>query len=49
MTLRYESARTQEQVETTATSVAAEVRQNLSRVLQSLQALMWRNPLNRWP
>ncbi len=49
MTLRYESARTQEQVENTATAVAAEVRQNLSRVLQSLQALLWTDPpLPQW-
>ncbi|MFM2449558.1 MAG: hypothetical protein RIS44_2008 [Pseudomonadota bacterium] len=61
LTLRYESARTQEQVENTSAAVAAEVKQNLSRVLQSLQALLWNDPplpqwrldaaelLRRWP
>jgi len=61
LTLRYESARTQEQVENTAASVALEVKQNLSRVLQSLQTLLWNDPslaqwrldaselLRRWP
>ena len=61
LTLRYESARTQEQVENTAASVALQVKQDLSRVVQSLQTLLWNDPsqsqwrldaselLRRWP
>jgi two-component system sensor histidine kinase DctS len=49
LTLRYESAKSQEQVEVTAGAVAADIKQNLGRVMQSLQALLWNDPpLPQW-
>lgn len=49
LTISYESARSQEQVEVTAGAVAADVKQNLSRAMQSLQALLWNDPpLPQW-
>jgi two-component system sensor histidine kinase DctS len=44
LTWSYESARAQEQVEEKAVLAAAELRQNLGRDLQSLQALLWNDP-----
>ncbi|HEV7914961.1 MAG TPA: ATP-binding protein, partial [Albitalea sp.] len=44
LTVYYESSRAQEQVEAVAAGVAADVRQALSRDLQSLQALLWNDP-----
>ncbi len=44
LTVNYESSRAQEQVEATSASVAADVKQALSRDLQSLQALLWNDP-----
>ncbi|MBW8828284.1 MAG: PAS domain S-box protein [Burkholderiales bacterium] len=44
LTLNYESARAQEQVDATASGVTADVKQALSRDLQSLQALLWNDP-----
>ena len=41
LTVAYESNRAQEEVETAAASVVADVRQAMTRDLQSLQALMW--------
>ena len=44
LTINYERARTQEQVEAVSAAVAADVRQLLSRQLQSLQGLLWNQP-----
>ncbi len=44
LTANYERVRAQEQVEAAATAAAADVRQTLSRQLQSLQALQWNDP-----
>lgn len=44
LTWSYESARAQEEVDDKAVLAAAELRQNLSRDLQSLQALLWNDP-----
>jgi two-component system sensor histidine kinase DctS len=44
LTLEYESNRAQEQAELDAASVAADVKQALSRHQQSLQALLWNDP-----
>jgi two-component system sensor histidine kinase DctS len=44
LTVNYESSRAQEQVEAVSAGVAADVRQALSRDLQSLQALLWNDP-----
>ena len=44
LTLEYENNRAQEQVEVAAASVAADVKQALSRHQQSLQALLWNDP-----
>jgi len=44
LTVNYESARGQEQVDSAAAGVAADVKQALSRDLQSLQALLWNDP-----
>ena len=41
LTVAYESNRAQEEVETAAAGVVADVRQAVTRDLQSLQALMW--------
>ena len=41
LTVAYESNRAQEEVEAAAASVVADVRQAMTRDLQSLQALMW--------
>jgi two-component system, LuxR family, sensor histidine kinase DctS len=49
LTINYESSRAQEQVETASAGVAADVKQTLSRDLQSLQALLWNDPtLPQW-
>src|SRR5690606_26386787 len=49
LTLDYESSQAQESVETAAAEVANEVKQNLARDLQSLQALLWNDPpLPQW-
>ncbi len=44
LTANYERVRAQEQVDAAATAAAADVRQTLSRQLQSLQALQWNEP-----
>ncbi len=44
LTANYERVRAQEQVEAAATAAAADIRQSLSRQLQSLQALQWNDP-----
>jgi two-component system, LuxR family, sensor histidine kinase DctS len=44
LTLEYESNRVQEQTELAAASVAADVKQALSRHQQSVQALVWHDP-----
>jgi two-component system, LuxR family, sensor histidine kinase DctS len=44
LTLEYESNRVQEQTELAAASVAADVKQALSRHQQSVQALLWNDP-----
>jgi len=44
LTVNYESARAQEQVDSASSGVAADVKQALSRDLQSLQALLWNDP-----
>jgi two-component system sensor histidine kinase DctS len=49
LTVDYESNRAHEQVETVSASVAADLKQALSRDLQSLQALLWNDPpLAQW-
>ncbi|CAG1013315.1 two-component system, LuxR family, sensor histidine kinase DctS [Burkholderiaceae bacterium] len=49
LTVDYESNRAQEQVETVSASVAADIRQAMSRDLQNLQALLWNDPpLDQW-
>ena len=49
LTIKYESARSQEQVESAAASAAADVRQALARHQQGLQALLWNDPTaDRW-
>ncbi len=44
LTANYERVRAQDQVEALATAAAADVRQALSRLQQSLQALQWNEP-----
>ena len=44
LTLDYETGRAQEQVEAASAGVVADLRQALSRNLQSLQALLWNEP-----
>jgi two-component system sensor histidine kinase DctS len=44
MTVNYESARAQEQVDAVSAEVAADAKQTLSRNLQNLQALLWNDP-----
>ena len=44
LTANYERVRAQDQVEASATAAAADVRQALSRLQQSLQALQWNEP-----
>jgi len=44
LTANYERVRAQEQVDAAATAAAADVRQALSRQVQSLQALQWNDP-----
>ncbi|MFT3953888.1 MAG: ATP-binding protein [Piscinibacter sp.] len=44
LTANYERVRAQDQVEASATAAAADVRQSLSRLQQSLQALQWNEP-----
>jgi two-component system, LuxR family, sensor histidine kinase DctS len=44
LTVNYESSRAQEQVDATSSGVATDVKQALSRDLQSLQALLWNDP-----
>ena len=44
LTVSYESSRAQEQVDAVSAGVAADVKQTLSRDLQSLQALLWNDP-----
>ena len=44
LTANYERVRAQDQVEAAATGAAADIRQALSRHLQSLQALQWNDP-----
>ena len=44
LTVNYESTRAQEQVDSASSGVAADVKQALSRDLQSLQALLWNDP-----
>jgi two-component system sensor histidine kinase DctS len=44
LSISYESSRTQEQVDAVSAGAAADIRQLLSRDLQSLQALLWNDP-----
>src|SRR5688500_2026570 len=44
LTLNYESSRAQEQVDAVSAGAVADVKQVLSRDLQSLQALLWNDP-----
>ncbi|HEX6364037.1 MAG TPA: ATP-binding protein [Albitalea sp.] len=44
LTLRHESARVQEQVDDLAGAAAVELERDVSRDLQSLQALLWNDP-----
>lgn len=44
LTLRYESARAQEQVDAAAGGAASDIRQTLARHQQSVQALVWNDP-----
>jgi two-component system sensor histidine kinase DctS len=44
LTLNYEETRAQENVELVAAQASAEVKRDLSRVLQNLQALLWNDP-----
>ena len=44
LTLRYESARAQEQVDAAAAGAASDIRQMLARHQQSVQALVWNDP-----
>ena len=44
LTANYERVRAQEQVDTATSAAAADIRQSLSRQLQSLQALQWNDP-----
>ncbi|WP_280153161.1 ATP-binding protein [Piscinibacter sp. XHJ-5] len=44
LTLNYESSRAQEQVELVSAGVASDLKQTLSRDVQSLQALLWNDP-----
>ncbi|HEX6706897.1 MAG TPA: ATP-binding protein [Albitalea sp.] len=44
LTVNYESSRAQDQVEAVSAGVAADLKQTLSRDLQSLQALLWNDP-----
>jgi two-component system sensor histidine kinase DctS len=49
LTVEYETARAQDRVERAAAEAAGEIRQSLSRDLQSLQALLWNEPsLPQW-
>jgi two-component system sensor histidine kinase DctS len=49
LTVAYEAARAQDRVERAAAEAAGEIRQSLSRDLQSLQALLWNEPsLPQW-
>ena len=49
LTLNYESVRAQERVEELAGQVVAELRRDVQRSVQSLQALVWHEPsLERW-
>jgi two-component system sensor histidine kinase DctS len=49
LTIEYETARAQDRVERAAAEAAGEIRQSLSRDLQSLQALLWNEPsLPQW-
>jgi two-component system sensor histidine kinase DctS len=47
LTVNYESSRAQEQVDATSSGVATDVKQALSRDLQSLQALLWNDPTSQ--
>jgi len=44
LTFSYEATRSQEHVDDVAAIAAAEIKRDVSRVLQSLQALLWNNP-----
>ena len=44
LTVSYESSRAQDEVEAVSAGVAADLKQTLSRSLQSLQALLWNDP-----
>ena len=49
LTLRYESTRVQEQVDDVAGAASTEVERDVSRDMQSLQALLWNGPSStRW-
>jgi len=49
LTVNYESSRAQEEADSTAAGAVADVKQTLSRDLQSLQALLWNDPaLPQW-
>ena len=49
LTLNYESTRAQEQVESAAIGAAAQLKQQLARDQQDLQALLWNDPsLPQW-
>jgi two-component system sensor histidine kinase DctS len=49
LTLNYESTRAQEAVDAVSAAAAADVKQALSRDLQSLQALLWNEPtMSQW-
>ncbi|MDO9461314.1 MAG: PAS domain-containing sensor histidine kinase, partial [Alphaproteobacteria bacterium] len=45
LTVSYESSRTQEHADGVATDAAIEIRRNLLRSMQALQAMTWREPL----
>ena len=48
LTLNYESSRAQDEVDAVAGEAAAEIRRDLLRTMQSMQALMWGDPLKPW-
>ena len=49
LTVNFEGVRAQEQAEAASSAAAADVRQRISRDLQSLQALLWNDPgLPQW-
>ena len=49
LTVRYESARVQDETDNAAAEASAEVRRQLTRVTQALQGLLWDAQAQRWP